>query len=99
MKLYQTFLGAGLPGPQMILGGHIEGGSDAFTYSYIAEIVRSLMPMMEQFGVWTATEAGVDTLAIRMRDEVVAARGVVAPPLQIGAWTRLPQETGPAAQS
>jgi len=91
MRLYQTFVTGGLPAPQMMLGGRVEGGPDALTYAYIAESVRSLMPMMEEFGVWTAREAEIDTLAIRIRDEVVAAGGVVIPPPMIGAWVRLPQ--------
>jgi ubiquinone/menaquinone biosynthesis C-methylase UbiE len=88
MKLYSTFLAAGLPPPQMIMGGRIGGGPDIPAYSYIAEIVRSLLPAMERFGIWTAAEAGIDTLAQRMRDEAVRGGGVVATPPLVGAWCR-----------
>jgi SAM-dependent methyltransferase len=88
MKLHSTFIAAGLPAPQMILGGRVEGGPESPAYVYIAEIVRSLLPMMERLGVWTAAEADVDTLANRMREEVVVSGGVVQTPPLVGAWTR-----------
>jgi hypothetical protein len=97
LKLYSTFVAAGLPAPQMILGGRVEGGTDSAVYVFIAEIVRSLLPMVERFGVWTASDADVATLADRMREEVVAGGGVVQPPPLIGAWTR--KQTGPRAMS
>ena len=37
----------------------------------------------------SAAEVGVETLAARLREEAVAGRPVVLPPL-IGAWARTP---------
>ena len=48
------------------------------------------LALMERTGVATAAEVGVDTLAARLREEVVAADATVVPPPLIGAWTRKP---------
>ena len=90
LKLYQTFLSAGLPAPQMILGARIEGGQNSPAYEYVAQTVRSLLPMMEQFGVAKAEEVQVETLAQRMRDEVTTGGGVIVIPPLVGAWARKP---------
>ncbi len=90
LKLYQTFLSAGLPAPQMILGARIEGGQNSPAYEYVAQTVRSLLPMMEQFGVAKAEEVQIETLAQRMRDEVTTGGGVIVIPPLVGAWARKP---------
>lgn len=54
----------------------------------LAEVVRSLLPAMERFGIATAAEVEIDSLAQRMRDEVLAKDGVIAAPLLIGVWAR-----------
>jgi ubiquinone/menaquinone biosynthesis C-methylase UbiE len=90
LKLYQTFLGAGLPAPQMILGARIEGGPNSPAYEYVAETVRSVLPMMEQFGIATAEEVRIDTLAQRLRDEVTSGGGVIVIPPLVGAWAHKP---------
>jgi hypothetical protein len=43
---------------------------------------------MEKLKIATATEVGMSTLAQRMRDEVVALKGVVLSAGFIGAWSR-----------
>ena len=50
--------------------------------------MRTLLPLMERTGVASAAEVDVDTLASRLRQEVVANQAVVVPPPFIGAWTR-----------
>jgi hypothetical protein len=45
---------------------------------------------MERTGVASAAEVGIDTLAARLREEVVSADATVVPPPLIGAWTRKP---------
>ncbi|BCQ29538.1 methyltransferase domain-containing protein (plasmid) [Caballeronia sp. NK8] len=88
-KLYSTFRRAGLPGPQMLLSARIEGGPDSFAYQYLAEVLRTLLPLADRFGVARADEVGIDTLAARLRDEIVALDGVIQPPAFIGAWVRV----------
>ena len=88
-KLYSTFRRAGLPGPQMLLSARVEGGPDSFAYEYLAEVMRTLLPLAERFGIASADAVGIDTLAARLRDEIVALDGVMQPPAFIGAWTRV----------
>jgi ubiquinone/menaquinone biosynthesis C-methylase UbiE len=91
-KLFATFLAAGLPAPQMICSGRVEGGAQSPVYDYLAETMRSLLPAMERLGVATAAEVGIDTLAERLCEEAVAHTAcMMLPPPLIGAWTRIPE--------
>lgn len=90
LKLYQTFISAGLPAPQMIMSARIEGGLDSPAYEYVAQTVRSVLPMMERFGVAKAEEVQIETLAQRLRDEVASGGGVVVLPPLVGAWAHKP---------
>ena len=89
-KLFGTFLAAGLPAPQMISAGRVEGSPQSSVYGYLAEVVRSLLPMMERLGVARPAEVAVDTLTNRLRDEAVANKASIMLPPLIGAWTRVP---------
>ena len=71
----------------MTLGARIGGGAEMPGYEYTAQTVRSLLPMIERLGVATAQEVDIETLADRLRDEVVAGGGVMISPAMIGAWT------------
>jgi ubiquinone/menaquinone biosynthesis C-methylase UbiE len=89
-KLFETFLAAGLPAPQMISAARVEGGPASVVYDYLAETLRSLLPAMERLGIATAAEVGIDTLAERLRREAVEhTASIMLPPL-IGAWARMP---------
>ena len=88
LKLFSTFIAAGLPAPRMIMGARVEGGPDSFAYEYLTQLVRQLLPMAEKFGVTNPGEIQLDTFAQRMRDEVVACDGLIVIPPLIGAWSR-----------
>jgi ubiquinone/menaquinone biosynthesis C-methylase UbiE len=90
LKLRQTFIAAGLPAPQMIIGARVEGGPDSPAYEYAAQTVRSLLPMMERLGVATAEEVQIETFAARLRDEVVSGGGVIVFANLVGAWVQKP---------
>jgi SAM-dependent methyltransferase len=90
-KLFATFCRAGLPGPEMILEGKVEGRAGSASYELMAQTVRSLLPMMERLGVTATAEVDVETLAIRLEAETCAAGGVIMIPPMIGAWARKPQ--------
>ena len=87
LKLFQTFIAAGLPAPQMILGARVEGGPNSAGYEYFTDIMRSLLPMMERLDVVSAEEVQIATLAERLRDKVTAGGGVIVLPSLVGAWT------------
>jgi SAM-dependent methyltransferase len=85
-KLFATFQRAGLPDPEMFLGSPVGAGPDSPMCGHIAETVRSLLPMIERYGVASAAEVMVDSLADRLRMEMAAAGTVCATPCLIGAW-------------
>jgi ubiquinone/menaquinone biosynthesis C-methylase UbiE len=88
LKLRRIFREAGLPAPQMLQAARVEGGPDSPAYAQVAQITRSLLPLMEHTGVATAEQIDIETLAARLRVEAVAHDAVLVYPPLIGAWTR-----------
>jgi hypothetical protein len=94
IKLYSTFLTAGLPAPSMQLTALVSGGAQSASYvQLIADLAGTLLPEMERLGVATAAEVGVDTLVERIRDEAIARGSVMIGFLNIGAWSRVQPAT------
>lgn len=89
-KLFSTFLAAGLPSPQMISAGRVEGSPQSPVYGYLAEVLRSLLPMTERVGVATAAEVAVESAEERLRNEAVENSACIMLPPLVGAWTRVP---------
>ena len=87
-RLYSIYQQAGLPEPAMISAGRVEGSPQSQIFEWVAQTVRSLLPMIEKTGVATRDEVGIDTLADRLRAESVARSAVIHSPLFVGAWTR-----------
>jgi hypothetical protein len=98
LKLGCAFEDAGLPTPQMLLGARVERGLESPAYHQIAEVTRTLLPLMERTGVATADEVDIDTLASRLKGEALALRATHVAPSLVGAWTRKPHATSDAAQ-
>jgi SAM-dependent methyltransferase len=92
LKLYPAFIAAGLPAPAMRAERPIGGGPDFPGYRWMAQITRSILPLMEQLGVANAENIDIETLVERLREEVVGSGGVVAMPTLMGAWARKPTE-------
>jgi len=90
MKLHHVFLAAGLPAPSLCLGGLMGAGPSFVGYAWLATTLQSLLPVMERFGIATAREVDVDTLADRLSREFAENIGVMVIPESIGAWSRLP---------
>ena len=88
LDLLPTFLAAGLGVPQMMMEARVEGGPNSEVYEYMAQLVRSLLPMIEKFGVSDADYVQIDTLAESLRQEAVANESVIVIPPLIGAWAR-----------
>jgi len=89
-RLYATFRGAGLPEPQLLSNACVAGGERTQLYELLAETLRSLQPLAEKLGVATPEEMQLDSLAQRLRAEVVAGGGVIHMPSYIGAWANKP---------
>ena len=89
LDLYRVFVEAGLPEPYMHFESPVGGPEGWAGYQYIANSVRSLLPLLEEFGIATAEEVDVDTLAERVRQEVVTAKRPVALVPHVTAWAQL----------
>ena len=87
-RLYSIFKAAGLPEPEMISGGRVEGSAESQIFEWLAGTVRSLLPMIEKTGVATREDVGIDTLADRLRAAVCEKNAVVHAPIFVGAWAR-----------
>jgi hypothetical protein len=66
------------------------GGSEWIGYEYTAQTIRSMVPLLVRYGIATEEEIGVDTLADRLRQELVSQRGTVVLVHHVGAWVRKP---------
>jgi SAM-dependent methyltransferase len=92
LKLRRTFVEAGLPAPQMLVTGRVDGAADSPAYEMLTATLRSLLPAGEKFGIVKPSDVQIETLADRLRNEVVAGGGVILPPLLIGAWACKPAD-------
>jgi ubiquinone/menaquinone biosynthesis C-methylase UbiE len=89
-KLHAAFLAAGLPAPTMRMRTFIGGGTEAGDWlRATAELVATLLPTMEKFGVATAAEVNLATLAERMSQEVAQSNSVIFWRSEVGAWSLL----------
>ena len=89
-KLHRTFLEAGLPEPRMELNAPVGGGPGWGGYEFAAGTLRTLLPLVERFGIATAEDVDVETLVERLREEMVASGGVGKPPEMVSAWAPMP---------
>jgi len=89
LRLFETFVAAGLPEPELCLEAAVGGGKDAPAFAW-ADVLQGMVPLMERFGIATAREVDAATLADRLLAEVTSRGGVVVAPLLVGAWSRTP---------
>jgi ubiquinone/menaquinone biosynthesis C-methylase UbiE len=89
-QLYSMFHAARLPAPKLWCDARMEGGPDSEVYVWLANTVRSVLPLLERHGITTAERVQIDTLAQRIRERAIAAAACVSGPWYVTAWTRLP---------
>ena len=87
-KLFKTFIEAGLPPPELQLEAPVGGGPHWLGYEYMAETLRSLLPALQRLTGLDPAEVNIDTLAERLRNDVVARQAVQILPMTYGAWAR-----------
>ena len=90
-KLHQVFLAAGLEAPRMCTDALIGGGSDwvgRFVSAFGANMLRSILPLILQYGVATEDEMALETFDRRYREEVLGRGSVVQWLPCVGAWAR-----------
>jgi len=90
LRLYEYFIAARLPAPEMRLDARIGGGPDFEGYEVAAGFTAALLDSIGERGQLLAREMDLDTLEQRIRTEAVASGGVVVFPSLIAAWTRKP---------
>ena len=66
----------------------ISGEENSPVYKLLAEAVRSLLPTLEKLNIASAAHVQIETLANRMRKEVVANRAVAMSYGLVGAWAK-----------
>ena len=88
--LYRAFVDAGLPPPTMHLESPIGAARTWVGYRYMATIFQSLLPLLEKYGLATAEQVDVDTLATRIRQEVLTAKRPFFLPLHVTAYSTFP---------
>jgi ubiquinone/menaquinone biosynthesis C-methylase UbiE len=89
-KLPRAFLDAGLPWPHLRLYAPMGSGPEWVGYEYLALAIRNLLPMLVRYGLATEAEVEIDTLADRLRREVVGRRSTAVLIQHVGAWSRKP---------
>ena len=89
MDLYRAFVDAGLPEPTLHFEAPMGGPEDWSGYEYLANSFRSLVPLLEAYGIATADELDVDTLAERIQAEVAASKRPILLPPHITAYASL----------
>ena len=90
LDLYGTFVDAGLPDPTLQFVAPVGGPETWAGYQFIANSIQSILPLMEAYGIATAEEVDVETLAARLRAEVVASKRPLILPPHVTAWAQVP---------
>jgi len=88
LGLYRTFRSAKLTAPEMRLVAPVEGGPDSLIYRYMAESVRSMLPMADSHEISGFSADDVVLLEAQLRDEVVSSGGVLVCWPVVSAWCR-----------
>ena len=89
MDLYKAFVDAGLPEPTLHFEAPMGGPEDWPGYEYLANSFRSLVPLMEAYGIATADEVDVDTLAERIQVEIATSKRPIMLPPHVTAYASL----------
>jgi SAM-dependent methyltransferase len=88
LEMHSLFLDSGLPAPSMRMDALVSGAAESPVYNLFAEAVRSLVPTLQKLNIASPAYVQIDSLADRIRNEVVARRAVVVSYGLVGAWAR-----------
>ncbi len=90
-RLYDVLVTAGVEPPQMFTNAIIGGGDEwvrRFAAAFGAGILRSILPVILEYGIATESELALDTFDERYVSEVVRQGSVVQWIPFVGAWGR-----------
>jgi SAM-dependent methyltransferase len=91
LKLHTTFVRAGLGEPTLRAETFMGSGVNSLPpLEHVVALTASLLPAMEELGVATADQVGIETLLARMQAETLANDSVILGRLQVGGWVTLP---------
>jgi SAM-dependent methyltransferase len=88
--MHRAFVGAGLKPPTMrmrTMVGDAVGVEDWLRS--VADVVVTMLPTIEKYGIATSADAGIDTLSDRIVREVASGGGIVIGRAEIGAWSQV----------
>lgn len=89
--LWRVFRDAGLPEHTLVVCQKLNPPTSTTGVTMLAEIVRSLLPMMEKLGVVRADEVGIETLAEEIQGALVENDAALLMPCVVGAHSCLRQ--------
>jgi SAM-dependent methyltransferase len=91
LQLAPAMLEAGLSDVRVqVVDAFLQAPGDRFGSWSLVELLRSMMPTLEEAGIVTAESIGLDTLEERLVAEVETVRGVGRGPLVFAAWGAVP---------
>jgi SAM-dependent methyltransferase len=90
-QLWRLFRAAGIGEPSVFIRQKLELPPASYAMEVFVSTLRSLLPMAEHFGVVTAAEVEIDTLADRLRAAALAHESTIFSPAVVGTWCRKPK--------
>ena len=89
LDLNRVFVEAGLPEPVMHLEAPLSGDATWDGIAQVEQALRSILPLIEEYGIASREEVDIDTWSDRIRQEIATAKrpAVMAP--HVTAWTRV----------
>jgi SAM-dependent methyltransferase len=88
-QAWRIFRAAGLSDPSLIVRWKAEPAPAPAGTRYLVETIRSLLPMMERFGVASAADVDIDTLGTRLEEALLVEQATMLPPCVVGTWSRV----------
>jgi ubiquinone/menaquinone biosynthesis C-methylase UbiE len=88
LEMHSLFLNSGLPAPDMRVDAVVSGAAESPVYRLLAEAIRSLVPTLQRLNIASPAHVQIESLADRIRNEVVTRRAVVVSYGLVGAWAR-----------
>jgi 2-polyprenyl-3-methyl-5-hydroxy-6-metoxy-1,4-benzoquinol methylase len=88
LRLQEVFQDAGLPPPALRCDAFIGSGPTWGWYNQILHAARNAMPVVLSNSITAAEQAGLDTLAERVREAVARQHSVTRAIDLVSAWTR-----------
>jgi ubiquinone/menaquinone biosynthesis C-methylase UbiE len=90
LRMPDALTAAGVTGMQLRSEALLMRADEPAQYRWLAESVRTLLPVIERAGLATAAEIQIDTLADRLIAEGREVGGAAFAPIFTGAWGRTP---------